>query len=69
MYVSNNTVAAAALENWPERVMAGEWVVLVAATELLGSFGKVLVGLGVSCAVFSPASWDSIWLPLALCTP
>ena len=53
VYVSNNTVAAAALENWPERVMAGEWVVLVAATELLGSFGKALVGLGVSCAVLS----------------
>ncbi len=53
VYVSNNTVAAAALENWPDRVMAGEWVVLVAATELLGSFGKVLVGLGVSCAVLS----------------
>ena len=53
VYVSNNTVAAAALENWPERVMAGEWVVLVAATELLGGFGKILVGLGVSCAVLS----------------
>ena len=53
VYVSNNTVAAAALENWPDRVMAGEWVVLVAATELLGGFGKVLVGLGVSCAVLS----------------
>ena len=53
VYVSNNTVAAAALENWPDRVMAGEWVVLIAAEELLGSFGKVLVGLGVSCAVLS----------------
>ena len=53
VYTSNNTVAAAALENWPERVMAGEWVVLVAAEELLGGFGKVLVGLGVSCAVLS----------------
>lgn len=53
VYISNNTVAAAALENWPERVMAGEWVVLVAATEMLGIFGKVLVGLGVSCAVLS----------------
>lgn len=53
VYTSNNTVAAAALANWPERVMAGEWVVLVAATELLGSFGKVLVGTGVSCAVLS----------------
>lgn len=53
VYTSNNTVAAAALENWPERVMAGEWVVLVAAEELLGTFGKVLVGMGVSCAVLS----------------
>lgn len=53
VYTSNNSVAAAALENWPDRVMAGEWVVLVAAEELLGTFGKVLVGLGVSCAVLS----------------
>jgi len=53
VYTSNNTVAAAALANWPERVMAGEWVVLVAAEELLGTFGVVLVGLGVSCAVLS----------------
>ncbi len=53
VYVSNNTVAAAALANWPERVIAGEWVVLVAAEELLGVFGKILVGLGVSCAVLS----------------
>ena len=53
VYTSNNTVAAAALANWPERVMAGEWVVLVAAEELLGPFGKVLVGVGVSCAVLS----------------
>ncbi len=53
VYVSNNTVAAAALENWPERVMAGDWVLLIAAEELLGVFGKVLIGLGVSCAVLS----------------
>lgn len=53
VYTSNNTVAAAALENWPDRVMAGEWVVLIAAEELLGVFGKILVGLGVSCAVLS----------------
>ena len=53
VYTSNNTVAAAALENWPERVMAGEWVLLVAAEELLGIFGRVLIGLGVSCAVLS----------------
>ena len=53
VYTSNNTVAAAALENWPERVMAGDWVLLVAAEELLGVFGKVLIGVGVSCAVLS----------------
>lgn len=53
VYTSNNTVAAAALENWPDRVMSGEWVLLIAAEELLGTFGKVLVGLGVSCAVLS----------------
>ena len=53
VYVSNNTVAAAALTNWPDRVMAGEWVLLVAATELLGGFGKVLIGVGVSSAVLS----------------
>lgn len=53
VYVSNNTVAAAALENWPDRVMAGDWVLLIAAEELLGTFGKVLIGVGVSCAVLS----------------
>ena len=53
VYTSNNTVAAAALTNWPERVIAGEWVLLVAAEELLGAFGKILIGVGVSCAVLS----------------
>ena len=53
VYVSNNTVAAAALENWPDRVMAGEWVLLVAAEEMLGIFGKILIGMGVSSAVLS----------------
>lgn len=53
VYVSNNTVAAAALENWPDRVMNGDWVLLVAAEELLGTFGKVLIGFGVSSAVLS----------------
>ena len=53
VYTSNNTVAALALENWPDRVMAGEWVLLVAAEEMLGTFGKVLIGTGVSCAVLS----------------
>lgn len=51
VYISNNTVAAAALENWPDRVIAGDWVLLIAAEELLGTFGKVLLGIGVSCAV------------------
>ncbi len=53
VYTSNNTVAAVALENWPDRVIAGDWVLLVAAEELLGVFGKVLVGVAVSCAVLS----------------
>lgn len=53
VYTSNNTVAAAALTNWPDRVMAGEWVLLVAAEEMLGIFGKILIGAGVSCAVLS----------------
>lgn len=53
VYTTNNTVAAAALENWPERVMNGEWVLLVAAEEMLGVFGKVLIGVAVSCAVLS----------------
>ena len=53
VYTANNTVAAAALENWPDRVMAGEWVLLVAAEEMLGIFGKILIGTAVSCAVLS----------------
>ena len=53
VYVSNNTVAAVALENWPQRVLAGEWVLLIAAEELLGIYGKILIGVGVSCAVLS----------------
>ena len=53
VYTSNNTVSAAVLANWPERVMAGDWVLLIAAEELLGVFGKVLIGIAVSCAVLS----------------
>lgn len=53
VYVANNTVAAAACQNWPDRVMAGDWVLLIAAEEILGIFGKVLVGTAVSCAVLS----------------
>lgn len=53
VYTSNNTIAAAALENWPDRVMAGEWVLLVAAEEMLGTFGVVLIGVAVFSAVLS----------------
>ena len=53
VYSTNNLVAAAALNNWPDRVMAGEWVLLVAAEEMMGVFGKVLIGIAVSCAVLS----------------
>ena len=53
VYTSNNTVSAAVLENWPDRVLAGDWVLLIAADELLGTFGKILIGVGVSCAVLS----------------
>lgn len=53
VYTANNTIAAAAVSNWPERVIAGDWVLLVAAEAMLGVFGKVLVGIAVSCAVLS----------------
>lgn len=53
VYTANNTVAAAALTNWPDRVIAGEWVLLIAAEEMLGLTGKVLLGLAVSSAVLS----------------
>lgn len=53
VYTVNNTVSAAVLNNWPEKVMAGEWVLLVAAEEMLGAFGKILIGTAVSCAVLS----------------
>ena len=33
--------------------MAGEWVLLVAAEQILGVFGKILIGTAVSCAVLS----------------
>ncbi len=53
VYISNNTIAAAALENWPELAVEGKWVLLVAAEKMLGTFGKVLIGVAVSCAVLS----------------
>ncbi|MBQ2701539.1 MAG: APC family permease [Clostridia bacterium] len=56
VYIANNTIAAAALENWPDLIVDAEgtpWLLLVAAEKLLGTFGKVLVGVAVSCAVLS----------------
>ena len=53
VYISNNTISAAVIENWPERVMRGDWVLLIAAEELMGRFGKILIGIAVSCAVLS----------------
>jgi len=53
VYVANNTVAAIAVTNWPDRVIAGEWVLLIAAEEMLGMTGKLLIGISVSCAVLS----------------
>ena len=53
VYIANNTIAAAAVANWPERVIAGEWILLIAAEAMLGVPGKILVGVAVSCAVLS----------------
>ena len=53
VYISNNTVAAAAISNWPEECASGKWVLLIAAEKLLGVPGKILIGVGVSCAVLS----------------
>ncbi len=56
VYISNNTITAAALANWPELIENSEstpWLLLAAAEKLLGTFGKVLVGAGVLSAVLS----------------
>ena len=56
VYTANNTIAAAALSNWPELIVNAEstpWLLLTAAEHLLGLPGKVLVGVAVSCAVLS----------------
>lgn len=53
VYTANNTIAAAAVQNWPDRVMAGDWVLLIGAEAMLGTLGKTLVGMAVSCAVLS----------------
>lgn len=56
VYISNNTITAAALANWPELINESDstpWLLLAAAEKLLGTFGKVLVGAGVLSAVLS----------------
>lgn len=56
VYVANNTIAAAALSNWPDLIINAEstpWLLLSAAEYLLGPAGKILVGIAVSCAVLS----------------
>lgn len=56
VYTANNTIAAAALSNWPELIINAEstpWLLLTAAEYLLGTPGKILVGVAVSCAVLS----------------
>lgn len=54
VYISNNTVAAATLENWPEEAASGKWVVLIAGEKLLGKIpARILIGVGVSSAVLS----------------
>lgn len=56
VYTANNTIAAAALENWPDLIVQSEttpWLLLTAAERLLGLPGKILVGTAVSCAVLS----------------
>lgn len=56
VYTANNTIAAAALANWPDLIVESEstpWLLLAAAERLLGTPGKILVGVAVSCAVLS----------------
>lgn len=56
VYTANNTIAAAALSNWPELIIHSEstpWLLLTAAEHLLGTPGKILVGVAVSSAVLS----------------
>ena len=53
VYIANNYVAAIAVREWPDKVIAGEWVLLCAAENMLGVSGKVLLGIAVSSAVLS----------------
>ena len=56
VYISNNTITAAALEQWPDLIVYADstpWLLLAAAEKMLGTFGKVLVGAGVFSAVLT----------------
>ena len=56
VYTANNTIAAAALEDWPDLIVESSgtpWLLLAAAERLLGLPGKILVGTAVSSAVLS----------------
>lgn len=56
VYTANNTIAAAALTNWPDLIVESSstpWLLLTAAEALLGTPGKILVGVAVSSAVLS----------------
>lgn len=56
VYVANNTITAAALTDWPERIINSEktpWLLLAAAERLLGGYGKVIVGIAVFSAVLT----------------
>ena len=56
VYIANNTITAAALSKWPDLIVNSEktpWLLLTAAERLLGTFGKVLVGVAVSSAVLT----------------
>lgn len=56
VYMANNTIAAAALKNWPDLIVESSltpWILLAAAERLLGVTGKILIGTAVSCAVLS----------------
>ncbi|MBQ0089461.1 MAG: APC family permease [Prevotellaceae bacterium] len=55
VYISNNTICAVALteDQIAQAAVNGDWVLLIAAENMLGVFGKVLVGFGVTAAVLS----------------
>lgn len=56
VYIANNTITAIALENWPNLIIENEttpWLLLTATENLLGNFGKMLVGIAVLCAVLT----------------